>query len=166
MSEINAGQEAGCSLRGKRTFYVSPNEATRMSDPPAIFIVDDHSAALNSLRFLLESEGYEVVSFREGAELLSSLPRPDPACVIIDYKMPGMNGMDLFAHLRDAGVKARVILVTGHPDPAIRTRVEEAGLDLIEKPLSQDLLLRAVEAACRDCAVRQACNPAPGQPPQ
>jgi FixJ family two-component response regulator len=146
--------------------YASLNKATHMSDAPPIFIVDDHSAALNSLRFLLESEGYKVVSFCEGAELLSSLPRPDPACVIIDYKMPAMDGMDLFQHLRDAGVKAPVILVTGHFDPAIRTRVEEAGLDLIEKPLSQDMLLRAVEAACNTCAVRETCNPAFGQVPQ
>ena len=115
-------------------------------DPLSIFIVDDDPGALNSLTFLLESEGYSVIGFRDAAELLSSLPRPDPSCVIIDYKMPVIDGMDLFCRLREAGVRSPVILTTGHPDPAIRIRAEEAGLDLIEKPLSQDVLLSALSA--------------------
>jgi two-component system response regulator FixJ len=78
------------------------------------------------------------------------LPRPDPACLIIDYKMPAMDGMNLFRRLRALGVQSPVILLTGHPDPAIRTLASQAGLDLIEKPLSQDILLKAVKAACAD----------------
>ena len=122
------------------------NAMPPLSAPP-IFIVDDDPGALNSLRFLLESEGYCVLSFRGGAELLSSLPGPEPACVIIDYKMPSMDGVDLFHRLRARDIRAPVILMTGHPDPAIRKRAEEAGLDLIDKPLSQDVLLSAVAAA-------------------
>nr|WP_246736073.1 response regulator [Enterovirga sp. DB1703] len=122
-------------------------EAMASQDRKPVFVVDDDPGALNSLRFLLESEGYDVFTFRDGEELLSSLPRPEPTCLIIDFKLPAMDGMDLFRRLRERNVLAPVILVTGHPDPAIRRRADKAGLDLIEKPLSQDVLLSAVEAA-------------------
>ncbi|WP_127090636.1 response regulator transcription factor [Aquabacter cavernae] len=114
---------------------------------PIIIIVDDDPGALNSLRFLLESEGYSVKAFLGGPELLADLPFNDPVCLIIDFKMPVMDGIDVFRRLRELNVGAPVILMTGHPDPKIATRAEAAGLALIEKPLSQDMLLSAVHAA-------------------
>jgi two-component system, LuxR family, response regulator FixJ len=110
----------------------------------AIFVVDDDPGALSSLRFLLETEGYTVVSFRNGLDLLGIFPGPDPSCVVIDYKMPHMNGLDVFFQLRELHVDVPVILVTGHPDPGIRRRARTAGVELIEKPLSQDILLAAI----------------------
>ncbi len=112
-----------------------------------IIIVDDDPGALNSLRFLLESEGYVVQAYQDGPDLLAALPLDPPACLIIDFKMPVMDGIDVFLRLRELSVTAPVILVTGHPDPKIAMRAMDAGLDLIEKPLSQDMLLNAVRAA-------------------
>jgi two-component system, LuxR family, response regulator FixJ len=112
----------------------------------SIFVVDDDPGALNSLRFLLESEGYEVATFRNGRDLLAIFPGADPSHVVIDYKMPNMNGLEVFLRLRQLQVHVPVILVTGHPDPSIRRKAREAGVELIEKPLSQDVLLAAIKA--------------------
>mgnify|MGYP001552059719 CR=1 FL=1 len=112
-----------------------------------VFIVDDDPGALNSLRFLLESDGLRVSAFRSGQELLAELPRANPDCVIIDFKMPAMDGLDVYRNLRQLNDAVPVILVTGHPDPSIRVKAERAGLELIEKPLSQDVLLLAIRAA-------------------
>ncbi|TCT06190.1 response regulator transcription factor [Aquabacter spiritensis] len=122
-----------------------------MSTPPPgaplpVMIVDDDPGALSSLRFLLESEGYEVRAFASGPELLASLPAGEVTCLIIDFKMPEMDGLAVFRCLRDRQMDAPVIVVTGHPDPGIADRVTAAGLRLIEKPLSQDMLLNAVRA--------------------
>ena len=117
------------------------------SHPLPIFIVDDDLGALNSLRFLLESEGYTVVTFRNGRDLLAIFPGADPSCVVIDYKMPNMNGLEVFLRLRQLQIDVPFILVTGHPDPLIRRRAREAGVELIEKPLSQDALLAVINAA-------------------
>ena len=112
----------------------------------SIFVVDDDPGALNSLRFLLESEGYTVVTFRNGRDLLAIFPEADPSCVVIDYKMPNMNGLEVVLRLRQLEIDVPVILVTGHPDPVIRRKAREAGVELIEKPLSQDVLLAAIKA--------------------
>jgi two-component system response regulator FixJ len=114
----------------------------------SIFVVDDDPGALNSLRFLLESEGYTVAIFRNGRDLLAIFPEADPSCVIIDYKMPNMNGLEVFLRLRQLQVNVPVILVTGHPDPLIRSKARAAGVLLIDKPLSQDALLAAIQATC------------------
>src|SRR4051794_29234016 len=112
-----------------------------------VFVVDDDPAALNSLRFFLESEGYTVCTFRGGAEVLSTFPESKPACLIIDYQMPAMNGLELAQRLRDIAVPAPVILITGNPDPRIRTGAADANLILIEKPHNQDSLLSALRTA-------------------
>lgn len=116
-------------------------------------IVDDDPGALASLRFLLESEGYAVRAFHDGPGLLAALPDGRASCLIIDVKMPGMDGLDVVRRLRELRVEAPVILVTGHPDPTIAARAKAAGLELIEKPLSQDMLLNAVRAAREDLRI-------------
>jgi FixJ family two-component response regulator len=60
--------------------------------------------------------------------------------------MPNMNGLEVFLRLRQLEIDVPVILVTGHPDPLIRRKAREAGVELIEKPLSQDVLLAAIKA--------------------
>lgn len=118
--------------------------ASSNTSPRSILIVDDDSGALSSLRFMLESEGYAVSAFSSGADLFAAFVESRPSCVIIDYKMPGMNGIDVFRRLRELHPDLPIILITGHPDPMIRHAAERVGLSLIEKPLSQDELLAAI----------------------
>lgn len=106
-----------------------------------IYVVDDDLAVLHSTRFLLESEGYRVETFVGGHELLAVFPGPAPAFVLLDQVMPGMEGLEVYARLRDLDAHVPVVLITGHPDPGIRSRARAAGLPMVEKPLAFDALL-------------------------
>ncbi|MGH1575096.1 response regulator transcription factor [Methylobacterium sp. P31] len=105
-----------------------------------VFMVDDDAEILNSARFMLEGEGYPVATFESGRQLLAALPAAKPCCIVIDYLLPDMTGLDACERLRALGVTAPVIIITGHPSPMIREKVQEAGLPLVEKPLVDELL--------------------------
>lgn len=106
-----------------------------------VYVVDDDPAVLHSTRFLLESAGYRVEAFASGPELLAAFNGPNPAVVLLDHVMPGMDGLEVFGRLRDLDPRVPVVLVTGHPDPGIRTRARAVGVPLVEKPLASDALL-------------------------
>lgn len=110
-----------------------------------IFMVDDDAETLRSARFMLESEGYRVATFESGSHLLAAFPEARPCCIVIDYVLPDMTGLDACERLRAIGVTAPVIIITGHPSPVIREKVQKAGLPLVEKPLVNELL-SAIEA--------------------
>ena len=105
-----------------------------------IYVVDDDPAILHSTRFLIECEGHRVETFADGSELLAAFPGPRPAFVLLDQVMAGMDGLEVFGRLRDLDAHVPVVLITGHPDPGIRTRARIAGIPLIEKPLVFDAL--------------------------
>lgn len=111
-----------------------------------IYVVDDDRAVRHSTRFLLESEGHRVETFVDGPELLAAFPGATPNFVLLDHVMPGMDGLEVFARLRDLAPRVPVILITGHPDPSIRTRARAAGITLVEKPLAFDALLGLLAA--------------------
>jgi len=119
--------------------------------------VDDDPAVLHSTRFVLESEGHREETFADGAEWPAAFPGATPDFVLIDHVMPGMDGLGVFGRLRDLPPRVPVVLITGHPDPGIRTRARAAGIPLFEKPLAFDALLD-LPAADRDtgCVARQA----------
>jgi two-component system, LuxR family, response regulator FixJ len=122
---------------------------------PAIYVVDDDPDVLGSLRFLLETDGFEVRTFRTGAALLRVVRPADADCFVLDYKMPDMNGLDLASRLRDHGIAAPVILVTGYPDENISARAEAAGIrHVLRKPLLEDSLIAHVRGAISDYHVK------------
>jgi FixJ family two-component response regulator len=105
-----------------------------------IYVVDDDIAVLHSTRFLLETEGHAVETFTDGSGLLAAFPGPSPAFVLLDHVMPGMDGLEVYDRLRNLDARVPVVLITGHPDPGIRSRARAAGLPLVEKPLALDAL--------------------------
>lgn len=112
---------------------------------PCVMIVDDDAALLSSLEFALQAEGYRV---RSCANVEAAL-RPDadlPACLVIDYKLPGMDGMELAEELRGQGLRAPIILMTTNPDARCRARAAKSGALIVEKPLLGDRLLRQIRA--------------------
>lgn len=112
------------------------------TDPASlIYVVDDDPAVLHSTRFLLESEGHRVETFADGRELLAAFPGPNPAFVLLDQIMTGMDGLEVVGRLRDLDSRVPVVLITGHPDPGIRAKASVAGVPLVEKPLALDVLL-------------------------
>jgi|ERR1051325_7952395 FixJ family two-component response regulator len=112
---------------------------------PLVVVVDDDPAVRSSLVFSLEAEGISARAYETGAELLLAIP--NAACFIIDYKLPGMSGLDLLAELRRRQIGAPMILITTHPTAAVRARAAASGTVLIEKPLLGDALFQEVRSA-------------------
>ncbi|HEY7298197.1 MAG TPA: response regulator [Xanthobacteraceae bacterium] len=101
---------------------------------PLVIVVDDDSAVRNSHQFWLELEGFDVRAYPGPNELLSERDLRDSGCLIVNYQMPAMNGLELVARLRDRGFKMPAILVTGHSNANLRKRAAAAGVSIVEKP--------------------------------
>ncbi len=112
-----------------------------------VIVVDDDPDLLSALRFSLELDGLTVVT-HGGADTIhaDALPRTD-ACLVLDYKLPSSNGLDLLQDLRTVGVKLPAILVTSHASLEVRRRAREMGAELVEKPLLGETLVTAIRAA-------------------
>ena len=118
---------------------------------PAVYVVDDDADVLGSLRFLLETDGFDVRTFRSGAALLRAVRPTDADCFVIDYKMPDMNGVDLTSRLRNRDIAAPVILITGYPDQNISARAEAVGIrHVLRKPLLEDSLVTRIRGAIQE----------------
>jgi two-component system, LuxR family, response regulator FixJ len=112
-----------------------------------MLVVDDDAAVRSSLKFLLEVEGFRVRVYASGQELLNDEILPDPGCLVVDYHMPGMNGLELVAQLRDRQVLIPDILITPAPSQNLRDRATAAGISIVEKPLLGSRLLDSIREA-------------------
>jgi len=133
------------SSREMRPFVMSS------SAKPTVYVVDDDADVLGSLRFLLETDGFDVRTFRNGASLLNAVRSTGVDCFVIDYKMPDMNGIDLAGRLRNRDIAAPVILITGYPDENISARAEAAGVrHVLMKPLLDENLVTRIRGAIQE----------------
>ena len=122
-----------------------------LSAKPTVYVVDDDADVLGSLRFLLESDGFDVRTFRNGASLLNAVRSTGVDCFVIDYKMPDMNGIDLAGRLRTRDIAAPVILITGYPDENISVRAATAGVrHVLLKPLLDESLVTRIRGAIEE----------------
>ena len=113
-----------------------------------IYVVDDDYDVLKSLRFLLETEGFEVRTFRSGSALLGSPVRQGADCLVVDYKMAGIDGLELAERLRDLDVSAPIVMITGYPDANIAAKASSAGVrHVLLKPNLEDNLVECVRNA-------------------
>jgi FixJ family two-component response regulator len=112
-----------------------------------ILVVDDDPAVRNSLRFSLEIDGYRVRLFQSDRDVLDLEELPRSACLVVDYNLPGANGLDLLAAMRARGYSSPAILITSHPPAGVRRRAAAAGVPIVEKPLLGDALMDAIHAA-------------------
>lgn len=112
-----------------------------------ICVVDDDLDVLSSLRFLLETEGFDVRTFKSGAAMLDTAATEQFDCFVLDFKMPNMTGIAIANSLRDQNVSAPIILITGYPDENIREKAIAAGIDLvILKPDADENLASQIRA--------------------
>ena len=113
--------------------------------PLCVLVVDDDAALLGALEFALRAEGYCVCGCADAATALQA-PGDQLSCLVIDYRLPDIDGMDLAERLRGAGVTAPMILMTSNPDARCRARAARGGAVIVEKPLLGDRLLRQIRA--------------------
>lgn len=115
-----------------------------------IFILDDDEAVRDSLQVLLECEGLAARAFASGREFLDAVRPQAGDCVLLDLHLPGLGGLDVLEGLRRRGEDVPVIVLTGHPSPAARSRAAAAGaLAFVEKPYRADALLDLIHQALR-----------------
>ena len=106
-----------------------------------IMVTDDDPAVGDALKFSLRLEGYEVHVCRDGKALLEHPALRGCDCILLDYKMPGMNGLDVLARLSAEGISAPVIFMTGPLTEDLKRRALKAGARLVlEKPLMDGIL--------------------------
>jgi two-component system response regulator FixJ len=111
-----------------------------------VHLVDDDDAVRRSVSFMLKTSGYEVRSYASGAELLKEAKSLDVGCILLDIRMPGMDGLEVQQALKEAGVSLPVIIMTGHGDVPLSVKAMKAGaIDFIEKPFEKGTLLSALE---------------------
>ena len=116
------------------------------TDLPLVHLVDDDGAIRRSASFMLKTSGYQVRSYESGVELLKSPGELSQGCILLDIRMPGMDGLEVQQALRDKGVILPVIIMTGHGDVTLAVRAMKAGaIDFIEKPFEKATLLGAIE---------------------
>ncbi len=118
-------------------------------DKEVVVVVDDDPAVCSSLEFALGIEGFKVLTFASGPELLEQEQIPGHGCVIIDYFLPGMNGLELALALRERHVALPIILITTHPSRSLRQSASAEGIEIVEKPLLGNSLSESVRAAFR-----------------
>jgi two-component system response regulator FixJ len=125
-----------------------PTEIVPRPRKSLIYVVDDDHDVLSSLRFLLEAEGFDVRTFRSGSALLWSSARDGADCLVVDYKMAGIDGLELANRLRGVEVSTPIILITGYPDDNIRAKASLAGVrQVLLKPNLEDSLAECVRRA-------------------
>jgi two-component system response regulator FixJ len=126
-----------------------------MDARPTIVIVDDDEAVRDSLTILLETEGYAVRAHASGPELLVA-GLPDTGCLLLDVRMPEMDGLELQRRLVERGVKLPIIIMTGHGDVPVAVRAMKAGAaDFVEKPFADATMLASIrQALARSAAAR------------
>ena len=115
-----------------------------------VHLVDDDAGIRRSVGFMLKTSGHRVESYESGAELLENAAHLDEGCILLDIRMPGMDGLEVQRALQENGVRLPVIIMTGHGDVSLAVRAMKAGaVDFIEKPFAKEMLLGSLEEGYR-----------------
>jgi len=108
--------------------------------PRSVLVVEDDHAVCGAVAFALRAEGYDVTTCASPDEAMALALREPPACLVVDYLLPDMDGLALIGALRRHGVTPPAVLVTTHPDHRCRRRAAKANVTIVEKPLIGDAL--------------------------
>ena len=121
-----------------------------MGSLPVISVVDDDESIRQSLGGLMRSVGFGVKVFSSAEEFLNSGDPRNTGCLILDVRMPGMDGFELQRRLEASQYEIPVIFITAHGDEELRRRALIAGaVDYLLKPFTEEALLNAVQAALK-----------------
>ena len=115
---------------------------------PTVYIVDDDQNILLALRFLLEAEDLHVQTFASAEAFLNHYDPTRPGCLLLDLRMPGMNGLELQEILAARGVQLPIIIITGQGDKLMKLQALDAGaIDVFQKPFDDEALLKRIHQA-------------------
>lgn len=119
-----------------------------VSDSEIVLLVDDDAAVRAALKFSLEVEGFKVRLYAGPEALLTEPDLPAKGCLVIDYRMPVVDGLELVARLRERGVDLPILMISGRVSADLRTRAERLGVRaVLEKPLSDAALVESIRSA-------------------
>jgi FixJ family two-component response regulator len=124
---------------------------------PTVYIVDDDPDMRDSLRWLLKTVGLRAVMYETAEAFARGYVEQGPACLVLDVRMPGTSGLDLFERLVARGLKIPVLFITAYADVPMAVRAMKSGaVEFLEKPFNGQVLLEKIQKAVRDDAARRA----------
>lgn len=113
-----------------------------------VHLVDDDPAVRRAVSFVLKTSGLEVSQHVSGTEFLKAVRHAEPGCILLDIRMPDMDGLEVQRELNARGIRMPVVMLTGHGDVTAAVQaMKEGAVDFLEKPSDKDVLLRAIENA-------------------
>lgn len=119
-----------------------------MTDNLTVFIVDDDASVRDALSLLLAVQGYRLAVFGDAESFLKAYRKEWQGCLLLDIRMPGMDGLALQKHLAESGSDLPVVIMTGHGDVAsAREAFRALAVDFLEKPLEHRKLLASIAEA-------------------
>src|SRR5215213_7654520 len=124
--------------------------------PYRVLVVDDETAIREAIRMTLEYEGYKIDEARSGQDALDKAVKTDFDAILLDIKMPVLDGIEVLENLKSQKVRSPVVMVSGHGD--VHTAVEctkRGAFDFLEKPLNRDKLLLTVRNAVRQRSLEE-----------
>jgi FixJ family two-component response regulator len=124
---------------------------------PTVFVVDDDELVRAAIQGMLKSVGLRAETFESAQDFLRS-KRPDgPSCLVLDVRLPGINGLDFQRELTEVGVRIPIIFITGHGDIPMSVKAMKSGaIEFLTKPFrDQDLLDAIHQALDRDQVMRR-----------
>jgi len=116
-----------------------------MVEKHVVHIVDDEESIRKAASFALQTAGFAVETYQSGVEFLKVAKRVSPGCILLDVRMPEMDGLEVQRALAERGIAMPVIVLTGHGDVTVAVQAMKQGaVDFLEKPFEKAVLLEAV----------------------
>jgi two-component system, LuxR family, response regulator FixJ len=120
-----------------------------------VFVIDDDESICRSLRRLIQSAGFHVRTFTSGNDFLNQGCQKMTGCILLDVRMPEIDGLELQKRLNDSGCKMPIIFMSAHQDMEIREKAIQAGaISFLQKPFEDQLLVETINMALHKVADR------------
>lgn len=126
---------------------------------PLVYVVDDDRDVRRSLSFMLQAAKTRSYPFGSATDFLEALGDLEPGCILLDLRMPQIDGFQVMAELKKRSIDWPIVVMTGHGEvPTAVRAMKQGAVDFIEKPFSEEALLGCLATAARVLAEREAAN--------